>query len=98
MTTLFRKLRRRRGAQAAVGVVLAVGLAGGVAACGGSSSGSSGSSGSHISLVAYSTPGPAYTDHLIPAFQQTSHGQGASFSTSFAASGDQARAVEAGQP
>jgi sulfate/thiosulfate transport system substrate-binding protein len=98
MTTLFRKLRRRRGAQAAAGVILAVGLAGGVAACGGSSSGDSGSGGSHISLVAYSTPGPAYTDHLIPAFQKTSQGQGASFSTSFAASGDQARAVEAGQP
>jgi len=98
MTILFRKLRRRRGAQAAAGVILAVGLAGGVAACGSSSSGSSGNGGSDLSLVAYSTPGPAYTDHLIPAFQQTSEGQGAHFSTSFAASGDQSRAVEAGQP
>jgi sulfate transport system substrate-binding protein len=97
-TTLIRKLRRRRGARLAAAAILAVALAGAVAACGGISSGESASGGSDISVVAYSTPGPAYTDHLIPAFQQTPQGQGAHFSTSFAASGDQSRAVEAGQP
>jgi sulfate transport system substrate-binding protein len=71
---------------------IAAALALGVAACGGSSSGDG------LSLVAYSTPEGAYTDHLIPAFQDTSEGSGASFSTSFGPSGDQSRAVEGGQP
>ncbi len=75
---------------------MAVAMAGGVAACG-SASGENGS-GSNLSLVAYSTPGPAYTDGIIPAFQKTSQGSGAHFSTSFGASGDQSRAVESGQP
>jgi sulfate/thiosulfate-binding protein len=52
---------------------------------------------SKISLVAYSTPGPAYAE-LISAFQGTSAGKGTSFSQSYGASGDQARAVVAGQP
>src|SRR5581483_9392239 len=87
---------RRRPAALLAGVAASLALAGGVAACGSSSSGSSG--GSDVSLVAYSTPGPAYTDHLIPAFQKTSQGAGSHFSTSFGASSDQSRAVEAGQP
>jgi len=74
----------------AVGLTLPLGL--GVAACG-SSSGDS-----EISLVAYSTPEGVYTDELIPAFQKTSEGDGTTFKTSFAGSGDQSRAVEAGQP
>src|SRR5947207_11131967 len=92
------KLRRRRGARFAAAATLAIALAGGVAACGSSSSGDAASGGSDLSLVAYSTPGPAYTDHLIPAVTKTSQGQGAHFTTSFGASGDQSRAVEAGQP
>jgi sulfate/thiosulfate transport system substrate-binding protein len=48
-----------------------------------------------LSLVAYSTPREAY-GKLIPAFQKTSEGNGVSFSQSYAASGDQARAVSAG--
>jgi sulfate/thiosulfate transport system substrate-binding protein len=48
-----------------------------------------------LSLVAYSTPREAYSK-LIPAFQKTSEGNGVSFSQSYAASGDQARAVSAG--
>jgi sulfate/thiosulfate transport system substrate-binding protein len=48
-----------------------------------------------LSLVAYSTPREAY-GKLIPAFQKTSEGQGVSFSQSYGASGDQARAVAAG--
>src|SRR5438552_248489 len=48
-----------------------------------------------ISLVAYSTPRDAYSQ-LIPAFQNTSAGNGTSFQQSYGASGEQARAVIAG--
>jgi sulfate/thiosulfate transport system substrate-binding protein len=48
-----------------------------------------------LSLVAYSTPREAY-GKLIPAFQKTADGGGVSFSQSYGASGDQARAVVAG--
>jgi sulfate transport system substrate-binding protein len=50
-----------------------------------------------LSLVAYSTPKDAYAK-LIPAFQKTPAGKGISFSQSYGASGDQARAVAAGLP
>src|SRR5262245_38548482 len=50
-----------------------------------------------ISLVAYSTPREAY-GKLIPMFQATPAGQGVDFRQSYGASGDQARAVEAGLP
>ena len=69
-----------------------------LAACGGSSGGSSsGGGGGQISLVAYSTPQEAY-QQLIPAFQRTPAGKGVTFKQSYGASGDQERAVEAGQP
>jgi sulfate transport system substrate-binding protein len=48
-----------------------------------------------LSLVAYSTPREAY-GKLIPLFQKTAAGRDVSFSQSYGASGDQARAVEAG--
>ena len=48
-----------------------------------------------LSLVAYSTPREAY-NQLIPDFQKTQAGNGVSFSQSYAASGDHARAVKAG--
>ena len=67
----------------------------GVALLAGSAAGAS--NGGSISLVAYSTPKDAY-GKIISAFQKTSAGQGASFSQSYGASGDQARAVAAGQP
>ena len=60
-----------------------------------SSSDSGGSKGT-LSLVAYSTPQVVY-DEIIPAFKETPEGQGIGFKTSFGASGDQSRAVEAGQ-
>lgn len=60
-----------------------------------SSSDSGGSKGT-LSLVAYSTPQVVY-DEIIPAFKQTPEGQGIGFKTSFGASGDQSRAVEAGE-
>ena len=51
--------------------------------------------GGSISLVAYSTPRAAYAD-LIPAFQKTPGGKDTSFSQSYGASGEQARAVVSG--
>ncbi len=48
-----------------------------------------------LSLVAYSTPREAY-GKLIPAFEKTPDGDGVSFTQSYGASGDQARAVVAG--
>jgi sulfate/thiosulfate transport system substrate-binding protein len=49
-----------------------------------------------LSLVAYSTPQVVY-DEIIPAFEATTEGKGLAFKTSFGPSGDQSRAVEAGQ-
>src|ERR671935_480017 len=46
-------------------------------------------------LVAYSTPKDAYGE-IISAFRKTKAGSGTSFSQSYGASGDQARAVAAG--
>src|SRR4029453_15324519 len=63
------------------------------AACGDSASGAG-----SIDLVAYSTPQQVYEDKLEPAFQDTEQGDGVDFSNSFGSSGDQSRAVEAGQP
>ena len=62
---------------------------------GNAASGGDGSKGS-LSLVAYSTPQVVY-DEIIPAFTKTPEGEGIEFKTSFGASGDQSRAVEAGQ-
>ena len=73
----------------------------GVAACGGSDDGGDGGSssgGGSIDLVAYSTPQTVYEEGLQPAYNSTPEGEGVGFSNSFASSGDQSRAVEAGQP
>jgi sulfate/thiosulfate-binding protein len=85
-----------------VSATLALGLVGGIAACGGTSdegnaTASEGGGGS-IDLVAYSTPQTVYEESIIPAFQETPEGEGVDFSSSFGSSGDQSRAVEAGQP
>jgi sulfate transport system substrate-binding protein len=48
-----------------------------------------------LSLVAYTTPREAYAK-IIPAFQKTPEGKDLSFTQSYGASGDQARAVAAG--
>ena len=66
----------------------------GVALLAGSAAGAS--KGGSVSLVAYSTPKDAY-GKIISAFQKTSAGSGTDFSQSYGASGDQARAVAAGQ-
>jgi sulfate transport system substrate-binding protein len=66
--------------------------------CGSSSSDSSSSGGGKLDVVGYSTPESVYQEALEPAFEKTSAGEGVSFSNSFGASGDQSRAVAAGQP
>ena len=69
------------------------------AGCGGGddASGASGGDSGTLSLVAYSTPREAY-EELIPAFQATGEGQGVDFEESYAASGEQRRAIEEGLP
>src|SRR5919204_3085198 len=67
----------------------------GMALLAGSAAGAS--PGGSIDLVAYSTPKDAY-GKIISAFQKTKAGNGVGFTQSYAASGDQARAVAAGQP
>jgi sulfate transport system substrate-binding protein len=101
---------RRRGVTAGLTASLfALLIAVVVAGCGGGSSSSSSSSGSEessggssggakLSVVGYSTPESVYAETLEPAFEKTPQGNGVSFSNSFGASGDQSRAVAAGQP
>jgi sulfate/thiosulfate-binding protein len=93
-----RKVTRRRSVNAALLAALFA-LAAVVAGCGSSSSDSSSSSGGgKLDVVGYSTPESVYQEDLEPAFEKTSAGSGISFSNSFGASGDQSRAVVAGQP
>ena len=70
-----------------------------VTACGGASDSTDGASTDKgktaLSLVAYSTPQVVY-DEIIPEFQKTGDGEGVGFKSSFGASGEQSRAVEAG--
>jgi sulfate/thiosulfate transport system substrate-binding protein len=72
------------------------------AGCGGSDDDATGSDssggGAKLDVVGYSTPEAVYTEALEPAFEDSSKGSGISFSNSFGASGDQSRAVAAGQP
>jgi sulfate/thiosulfate transport system substrate-binding protein len=91
---------RRRSAKAALtAALLALLLAVFAAGCGGGDDGATGSSGGggSVDVVAYSTPQQAFEEGIIPAFEGTPAGEGSSFSTSFGSSGDQRRAVEAGQ-
>jgi len=62
-----------------------------------SSGGGGGESGGKLAVVGYSTPESVYAESLEPAFEETPEGEGVSFSNSFGASGDQSRAVVAGQ-
>ena len=74
-------------------------LALGVAACGsdGETTSGGGSAGGNVNLMAYSTPQAVYEEILEPDFQ-AGDGADVEFSNSFGSSGDQSRAVEAGQP
>ncbi len=92
---------RRRKAMAALPLALLTLLMGLAAAgCGGSDSNATADSsgGAKLDVVGYSTPESVYAETLEPAFAKTSQGKGLSFSNSFGASGDQSRAVVAGQP
>jgi len=92
---------RRRSVKVGLTAALLTLLVGLVAAgCGSSSDSSSSSSsgGAKLDVVGYSTPESVYTESIEPAFEKTSEGSGVSFSNSFGASGDQSRAVVAGQP
>jgi sulfate/thiosulfate transport system substrate-binding protein len=95
VTTRKRLLAPLLAALAALAMLVAV------SGCGGSSTDSEASGGDgkggKLTLVAYSTPEEAYKE-LIPAFNKTSEGKGVSFSQSYAASGEQSRAVEGGLP
>jgi sulfate transport system substrate-binding protein len=91
-----RKVTRRRSVTAAL-LAVALALAVVVAGCGGSSDSGS-DSGGKLDVVGYSTPESVYQEDLEPAFEKSAAGEGISFSNSFGASGDQSRAVVAGQP
>ncbi len=82
------------GAAALTGLALLT-----LSACGGSSRAAT-AGGSKpkvkLALVAYSTPQAAY-EKIIAAFQKTEAGKNIEFSQSYGASGDQSRAVIAGQ-
>jgi sulfate/thiosulfate transport system substrate-binding protein len=88
----------RRGAGIAVLLAALLTAAIVVAGCGGSSDSAGASGGGKLDVVGYSTPEAVYQEDLEPAFEKTSAGEGVSFSNSFGASGDQSRAVVAGQP
>ncbi|HET7121405.1 MAG TPA: sulfate ABC transporter substrate-binding protein [Solirubrobacterales bacterium] len=94
---------RRRGVKVGLPALIALLLAVLVAGCGGSDDNATGagpdsSGGAKLDVVGYSTPESVYAETLEPAFEQTSQGKDVSFSNSFGASGDQSRAVAAGQP
>src|ERR1700751_156642 len=101
---------RRRGVTVGLAAALTLLVALVVAGCGGGSSSSSSSGsgseessggssgGAKLSVVGYSTPESVYAETLEPAFEKTPQGKGVPFSNSFGASGDQSRAVAAGQP
>jgi sulfate/thiosulfate transport system substrate-binding protein len=69
-----------------------------VIGCGGGGDDATGAGGGKLDVVGYSTPESVYEEALEPGFEGTSAGADVSFSNSFGASGDQSRAVVAGQP
>lgn len=87
------KGKKSVGVGAAIALLIAALI---VSGCG-SSSDSSSSGGGKIAVIGYSTPQSVYEEALEPGFQATPDGSGVSFSNSFGASGDQSRAVAAGQ-
>ncbi|HWI23211.1 MAG TPA: extracellular solute-binding protein [Baekduia sp.] len=91
------KLRMIAPAVLAAAALVAAGCGGADDSTDGSaaSSGGSGSGSTSLSLVAFSTPEVVYNE-LIPDFQKSEGGEGTQFKTSFGASGEQSRAVEAG--
>src|SRR6185369_246601 len=92
------KPTRRAAALVAAGLVstLALAACASTDAPAASSTGSGGGKSVTLSLVAYSTPQAAY-EKIIAAFQKTDAGKHVKFTQSYGASGDQSRAVAAGQ-
>jgi sulfate/thiosulfate transport system substrate-binding protein len=84
------------GALAALLLLVATACGGGDDEAGASGGGGGGEGGT-LSLVAYSTPREAY-EEIIPAYKETDEGAGWDFEESYAASGEQRRAVEEGLP
>ncbi len=80
-----------------VGIGLALMFALSGAGCGGQSTASSEEGDTTLTLVAYSTPREVY-EQLTRDFAATPEGAGVSFDESYAASGEQSRAVAAGLP
>jgi sulfate/thiosulfate-binding protein len=100
MSTARRRTRWRRGLGLVVALFALI-TAVGVAGCGGDdddSASAANGGGGGIDIVAYSTPEAVYTEALQPGFEATPAGADVDFSGSYGASGDQRRAVEAGQP
>jgi sulfate/thiosulfate transport system substrate-binding protein len=91
-------MSKRRKGRRSVGVVLGAAFLAIAVLIGSGCGSSSGSSGGKIDVVGYSTPQTVYEEALEPGFKETPAGSGVSFSNSFGASGDQSRAVAAGQP
>jgi sulfate/thiosulfate-binding protein len=89
---------RQRSAPLALAVALAALIVAVVTGCGGDDSATGSEGGGKLDVVGYSTPEAVYEEALEPGFEATPEGAGVSFSNSFGASGDQSRAVEAGQP
>jgi sulfate/thiosulfate-binding protein len=89
---------RQRSAPLALAAALSALIVAVVTGCGGDDSATGADGGGQVDIVAYSTPETVYTDSLEPAFEAAPEGEGIGFSGSFGASGDQRRAVEAGQP
>jgi sulfate/thiosulfate transport system substrate-binding protein len=87
----------RPGARRALGASVLATLLGTTTFLAGAGAQSQTPASGNVSLVAYSTPAPAY-DALIRAFQATKVGKSVSFSQSYGASGSQSKAVAAGQP
>jgi sulfate transport system substrate-binding protein len=93
MTTHPRSRRRAVAALAIAGLMLA-------AACGGdddASGGEDGGGSTTLDIVGFAVPEAANTA-IAEAWNETPEGEGVEFQTSYGASGDQSRAVEAGQP
>jgi sulfate/thiosulfate transport system substrate-binding protein len=92
---LISRVRLTIAALLALGALLVVVGCGGSSDEAGGGASDSGGGETEVSLVAYSTPEVVY-DEIIPDFQRTPEGADVGFKTSFGASGDQSRAVEAG--
>jgi sulfate/thiosulfate-binding protein len=99
MRNARRATRRHSFKTGFLAVLFVLAIANVVTGCGGGDDDSAtGASGGKLDVVGYSTPEAVYEEALEPGFEGTPEGTDVTFSNSFGASGDQSRAVEAGQP